>query len=122
MIDNPALAARCAERGIVFTVIPTNSFYLRTLSDDRWALDHPIRKMPAMGLRVHPNTDNPTLHKVTPTQAWMMMVRDFGFALDDARSFMHNGLNAAWIEDQQRTAWRDEWTREFDALRARYDG
>jgi adenosine deaminase len=122
VIDDPALAARCAERGIVFTVVPTNSFYLRTLPDDRWAIDHPIRKMPAMGLRIHPNTDNPTLHKVTPTQAWMMMVRDFGFGLDDVRSFMHNGLDAAWIDDGQRSAWRDAWTREFDSLRARFEG
>jgi adenosine deaminase len=121
VIDNPALVASCAERGIVFTVVPTNSYYLRTLPDDRWALDHPIRKMPAMGLRVHPNTDNPTLHKVTPTGAWMMMVRDFGFGLDDVRSFMHNGLDAAWIDGRQRSAWRNEWTREFDALRAQFE-
>jgi adenosine deaminase len=39
--------------------------------------------------------------------------------LDDIRHFMHNGLDAAWIDEGQRTAWRMEWTREFDALRAR---
>ena len=121
VIDNHALTRRCAESGIVFTVVPTNSYYMRTLADERWALDHPIRKMPALGLRVHPNTDNPTLHKVTPTRAWLMMVEDFGFRLDDIRNFMHNGLDAAWIDDGQRTAWRREWTREFDALRAKLD-
>jgi adenine deaminase len=119
VIDDRELTRRCAESGIVFTVVPTNSYYLRTLADERWALDHPIRKMPALGLRVHPNTDNPTLHKVTPTRAWLMMVQDFGFSLDDIRHFMHNGLDAAWIDEGQRTAWRMEWTREFDALRAR---
>jgi adenosine deaminase len=116
VVDNPALARRCAERGIVFTVVPTNSFYLRTLPDERWALDHPIRRMPALGLRVHPNTDNPTLHKVTPTRAWLMMVQDFAFGLDDVRRFMENGLDAAWIDDAQRSKWRQDWTREFDQL------
>jgi adenosine deaminase len=48
-----------------------------------------------------------------------MMVEDFGFDLDDVRSFMHNGLDAAWIDDGQRSAWRREWTLEFDALRAK---
>jgi len=122
VIDNPALARRCAESGIVFTVVPTNSYYLRVLHDDRWALDHPIRKMPTLGLRIHPNTDNPTLHKVTPTKAWLMMVEDFGFDLDTLRSFMQNGLDAAWIGEDERAHWRKQWTSEFDALRAGLDG
>lgn len=121
VIEDVALARRCAESGIVFTVVPTNSFYLRTLPDERWALDHPIRKMPGLGLRVHPNTDNPTLHKVTPTRAWQMMVEDFGFDLHDLRGFMLNGLDAAWIDESQRATWRREWTIEFDALRGKHD-
>ena len=121
VVDSPELARRCAERGIVFTVVPTNSFYLRTLPDERWALDHPIRKMSALGLRVHPNTDNPTLHKVTPTRAWTMMVEDFAFGLDDVRDFMQNGLDAAWIDEGQRATWRKEWMQEFDALRVLLD-
>jgi adenosine deaminase len=118
VVDNPAFAAHCAERGIVFTVVPTNSYYLRTLAPDRWALDHPIRRMPGLGLRIHPNTDDPTLHHVTPTGAWHMMVRDFGFGLDDLRGFMLNGLDAAWIDATQRRAWRTGWAARFDELRA----
>ncbi|MBT2323472.1 adenosine deaminase [Variovorax paradoxus] len=120
VVDRPAFARECAERGIVFTVVPTNSYYLRTLPPERWALDHPIRRMPGLGLRIHPNTDDPTLHKVTPTQAWAMMVRDFGFGLDELRGFMHNGLDGAWIDDSTRRRWRGEWSAEFDALRAQH--
>jgi adenosine deaminase len=119
VVDRPEFARECAERGVLFTVVPTNSYYLRTLPPERWALDHPIRRMPGLGLRIHPNTDDPTLHKVTPTQAWLMMVRDFGFGLDDLRGFMHNGLDGAWIDDTQRRAWRAQWSDAFDTLRAR---
>ncbi|CAN7553654.1 adenosine deaminase [Variovorax sp. LjRoot130] len=118
VVDQPEFARECAERGVLFTVVPTNSYYLRTLPPERWALDHPIRRMPGLGLRIHPNTDDPTLHKVTPTQAWAMMVRDFGFGLDDLRGFMHNGLDGAWIDDTTRREWRVQWSAEFDALRA----
>jgi adenosine deaminase len=118
VVDEPAFAAECARRGVIFTVVPTNSYYLRTLPPERWALDHPIRRMPGLGLRIHPNTDDPTLHQVTPTQAWAMMVRDFGFGIDDLRGFMLNGLDGAWIADTQRRRWRAEWCAEFDALRA----
>jgi len=115
VIDNPAFAHECAERGIVFTVVPTNSYYLRTLPPERWALDHPIRQMPALGLRIHPNTDDPTLHRVTPTQAWQKMIDDFGFSVVDLRGFMLNGLDAAWVDDSTRRTWREGFTREFDA-------
>ncbi|WP_201451452.1 adenosine deaminase family protein [Hydrogenophaga sp. BPS33] len=117
VVDNPAFAQECAERGVLFTVVPTNSYYLRTLPPERWALDHPIRRMPGQGLRIHPNTDDPTLHHVTPTGAWHMMVRDFGYGLDDLRSFMHNGLDGAWIDDTQRRRWHAEWSTAFNVLR-----
>ena len=122
VVDNPALVRRCVESGIVFTVVPTNSYYLRTLSPERWALDHPIRQMASLGLRMHPNTDDPTLHHVTPTRAWAMMVRDFGFDLDDLRRCMLDGLDAAWFDESTRRRWRAEWAVEFDALRARLGG
>lgn len=105
-------------RGIVFTVVPTNSYYLRTLPRESWAADHPIRRMPGLGLRIHPNTDDPTLHQVTPTQAWQKMVDDFGFDLADLRSFTLNGLDAAWIDDGTRAAWKREHLAAFDHLAA----
>ena len=106
-----ALIETCAERGIVFTVVPTNSYYLRTLAPARWALDHPIRRMPGLGLAIHPNTDDPTLHGVTPSSAWRKMHADFGFGAEDLRRFMHNGVRAAWVD----AATRQRWAREFDA-------
>lgn len=120
VVDAPDFAARCADRGIVFTVVPTNSYYLRTLPKERWALDHPIRRMPGLGLRVHPNTDDPTLHHVTPTGAWLMMWRDFGFTVDQLRGFMLNGIDAAWVDDSQKAAWRREFGAAFDALRSEH--
>jgi adenosine deaminase len=117
IVDDPALVRQAIDSGLVFTVVPTNSYYLRTLAPERWALDHPIRRMRELGLRVHPNTDDPTLHHVTPTEAWGKMVRDFGFDLDALRLCMHNGLDSAWIDQTTRAQWRIEWTARFDQLR-----
>ncbi len=117
IVDDEALVRQARDRGLVFTVVPTNSYYLRTLPRERWALDHPIRRMRAAGLRLHPNTDDPTLHHVTPTRAWTMMVRDFGDTVDDLRASLEAGLDAAWIDDTTRRAWRAEWLAGFDALR-----
>jgi adenosine deaminase len=122
VIDNSDLVQKAKARGIVFTVVPTNSYYLRTLPPERWALDHPIRAMLAAGLKLHPNTDDPTLHHVTPTGAWQMMVNHFGAAWDDLERFMHNGLDAAWIDESSRRTWRQAWQKEFDVLKPSYEG
>ena len=116
VVDNPELAQLALARGLVFTVVPTNSYYLRTLAPERWAFDHPIRRMMALGLKLHPNTDDPTLHHVNPTEAWQMMVQHFGAGMKDVQGFMHNGLDAAWIDDRTRHRWRTEWQAEFTNL------
>jgi adenosine deaminase len=114
IIDNPDLARRYAERGIVFTVVPTNSYYLRTLDPERWAIDHPIRAMSALGLKLHPNTDDPTLHNVSPAGAWELMYSHLGYGLDDLRVMMLNGLDGCWADEDQRAQWRSAWPTEFD--------
>jgi adenine deaminase len=120
VVDNPDFARRCADSGIVFTVVPQNTYYLKTLKRDRWALDHPIRRMPGLGIRVHPNTDDPTVHKATPSGVWQRMTTAFGFGIQDLRAFMLNGLDGAWIDDPTRRVWRELWTAEFDAAQRRY--
>lgn len=118
IVDNPDLARSYAQRGLLFTIVPTNSYYLRTLAPDRWALDHPIRRMAQLGLKMHPNTDDPTLHHVSPAGAWELMYTHLGFDVADLRAMMLNGIDGAWASEVQRAEWRAEWPAEFDAIAA----
>ena len=120
VLDDPALAARCAGRGLVFTVVPTNSYYLRTLPPERWAQDHPIRRMPAAGLLIHPNTDDPPFHRIDPAGCWRMMVEEFGFAPAELRGFMLNGIAGAFLPETEKAGLRTRFAAEFDALLARH--
>ena len=120
ILDNPDLTDHCVKQGIIFTVVPTNSYYLRTLPPEEWAKMHPIRRMGRAGIKIHPNTDDPSFHLTNPTKCWLSMYSDFGYGLDDLREFMINGLNGAWIDEETRLKWKREWTSEFDALREEY--
>jgi adenosine deaminase len=122
IVDHPPLLQWAREQGVVFTVVPTNSYYLRTLPPERWAQDHPIRAMLAAGLKLHPNTDDPALHHVTPTGAWQMMMDHFSATWDDVERFMHNGLDAAWIDHSTRQAWKKSWQTEFNGLKPTNEG
>jgi adenosine deaminase len=116
IVDNPELAARYADRGILFTIVPTNSYYLRTLDPARWAIDHPIRRMAELGLALHPNTDDPTLHHVSPAGAWELMVSHLGFDIADLRRMMLAGIDGCWADADRKAAWRAEWPAAFDRL------
>ncbi len=116
IIDNPALVEEVKKAGLIITVVPTNSYYLRTFSDEEWALKQPIRKMVPMGLNVHPNTDDPTMHHVNATQTWMLMYNFLNFSLADLKSFMLNGIEGAWIDEKTKEKWKAEWSVEFDRL------
>lgn len=116
IVDNPEFARYCIDCDFIFTVVPTNSYYMRTLTPERWALDHPIRKMVEMGIRIHPNTDDPTMHHVNPTEAWLLMYNFLGFSIPQLKSFMINGIDGAWLDNATKTQWKNEWTIEFDTL------
>ena len=116
IMDHAPLVRWALDHGVVFTVVPTNSYYLRTLPQERWAQDHPIRAMLAAGLKLHPNTDDPRLHHVTPTKAWAMMMDNFGAGWLDVERFMHHGLDAAWIDHSTRQSWKKSWQKEFESL------
>ena len=116
IIDNPALVEEVKKAGLIITVVPTNSYYLRTFSDEEWALKPPIRKMVPMRLKVHPNTDDPTMHHVNATQTWMLMYNFLNFSLADLKSFMLNGIEGAWIDEKTKEKWKAEWSVEFDRL------
>ena len=121
IVDNPELARRYADRGLLFTIVPTNSYYLRTLEPERWAAEHPIRRMSELGLKLHPNTDDPTLHNVTPGGAWELMHSHLGYEMPDLRAMMLNGVDGSWAGDEQKSEWRASWPAEFDALVATTD-
>lgn len=116
IIDNPELVQVAKDRDFIFTVVPTNSYYLRTFTDEEWAIKQPIRKMVEMGLRVHPNTDDPTMHHVNATQTWMLMYNFLNFSLDQLKGFMLNGIDGAWIDEETKEKWKKEWSEEFDEL------
>jgi adenine deaminase len=118
VIDNAELVKRCVDKGIVFTVVPTNSYYLRTLAPERWALDHPLRRMLERGLRVHPNTDDPALHHISPAGSWELMFSHFGCTPADLREMLLNGIDGSWVPEDRKRTWRVEWAAEFTTLAA----
>ena len=120
ILENEALLQSCIERDLVVTVVPTNSYYMRTLDRSEWAEKHPIRWMARKGLKIHPNTDDPTFHNITPNLVWKMMYETFGYSIEYLRGFMLNGIQGAWLDDETRASMTEQFTAEFDAAAAKH--
>ncbi len=118
IVDKPDLAQRCRDEGTVFTVVPTNSTYLKVLAGKDFSKVHPLRKMSELGLRIMPNSDDPPLHHTDPANCYTLMIEQFGFSLDELRQQIAVGIDAAWISDDLKRAWTREWLAEFDHHRA----
>ena len=110
--DNPELAERAADQDIPFAVVPTNSYYLRTFTDEEWAVKHPIRRMVELGLKVFPNSDDPTMHHISISESWLLMMNWLGFSLADLRGFLANSIDASWVDDETKIVWRQLWLPE----------
>lgn len=117
--ENAELMARCAAENIPFTVVPSNTFFLKKWPNHaEWQMNHPIRQMAKAGMTIIPATDDWHMHDTNGQKCYQVMVEDFGFDLDGIRQCIENGINAAWQPENIKTQWHKEWLTEFDELRA----
>nr|ABP33174.1 adenyl deaminase [Brettanomyces bruxellensis] len=114
MLHNPKLVEQLVSEKKVITVVPTNSYYLRNFTPEEWTQKHPIRKMIKLGLRIHPNTDDPTLHDSDSTKDWMMMVSCFGATISDLETFSLNGVDGCWAPEEKKEELRAAITQFFE--------
>lgn len=122
VVENPELMQRCVEQGIPFTVVPSNTFFLKKWPiHDEWRKNHPIRTMAKAGMKIIPATDDWHMHATDGVECYRVMVEEFGFDLDGVRQLMLNGIDASWQPEPVKRQWRYLWTKEFDELRSRLD-
>ncbi|WEM45566.1 adenosine deaminase (plasmid) [Photobacterium sp. DA100] len=120
IIDNPALTKEYAEKGIPFTVIPSNTYYFKQWPRYQdWCWHHPIRAMAKAGMNIIPCTDDWHIHNTDSANCYRVMVEDFGFDLESLKQMMLNSIEACWMPDSTKQQWLAEWSDEFDLLRSK---
>ena len=50
-----------------------------------------------------------------------VLAEQMGFGPEDVREFVLNGIDGSWLDDPTKRRWRQEWSREIDALIAQLD-
>lgn len=118
ILDDPEVVARCREEGIVFTVCPTSTARVYGWPD---LLTHPINGMIEAGLKVMLNSDDPTMFHTDIGQEYVEFCGQNGHPVALVRELVLNGVDGAWLPDDERAALRARVVAELDALGAELD-
>lgn len=120
IVDSPEMIADFASRDIVFTVCPsttTITTHWQDLSDD----SHAINLMHSGGLKLMVNSDDPPMLGTDLGNEYVILVEKMGFTLEQIKTLILQGVDAAWIDDETKIVWRRDWSLEIDQLFADYE-
>ena len=118
VIEDERIARRCADEQVVFTCCPMSTAWVYFGPD---LTTHPIRDMVKLGLKIMIDCDDPPMFKTDPTDNYIAMADHMGFGPTDFREFALNGIDGSWLDEDTKRTWRDEWSREIDALISQLD-
>ncbi len=115
VLEDETVMERCRNEGIYFTCCPTSTAVVYAWPDLK---EHPIGKMVSAGLRCTLNSDDPTMFHTDVGKEYV----DFCTALDygaiTVRELCLNGVEAAWLDDDEKRAMRSSFRSELDRLGA----
>jgi adenosine deaminase len=100
-IEDPALVAELAERGIVLEVCPTSNVVLGAYADYG---AHPFRALRDAGVRVTLGSDDPPYWQATIGGEYAVARREWGLTDAELRAITRTALEAAFVDEATRTS------------------
>ena len=113
VVDDPGLAARARERGVVFEVCVTSNLQSGVIEH---LADHPLRQMIALGLPATLNTDDPAVSDITLSSEYSAVVDELGFSLADVKQFILNAAQGALLPPTARAELVADFTKSLAPL------
>jgi len=115
ILEDDAVVARCRDRGVFFTCCPTSTARVYGWPD---LTTHPIRDMVAKGLQITLNSDDPTMFHTDIGKEYVDLCTALDYGPDRVREFCLNGVQAAWLDDDEKRSMRADFEREILELQA----
>jgi adenosine deaminase len=113
ILEDEAVVARCRDEGLYFTCCPTSTARVYGWPD---LTTHPIRDMVARDLRITLNSDDPTMFHTDIGKEFVDLCTALGYGPERVRQFCLNGVEAAWLSDEERREMRQSFEEELHAL------
>jgi adenosine deaminase len=111
--EDAAVLELLKERRIPLEMCPTSN--LQTKAVDSWST-YPLRRYYDEGMVVTVNTDNPTVSGTTITSELRLLQELFGFTRNELAAVALAGIDAAFLEPDDKRGLRSEAERRLAAL------
>jgi adenosine deaminase len=112
-LDDPSLVERLVREGVPLTVCPLSNIKLRVFDVMG---SHNLRRLLDAGLVATVNSDDPAYFGGYVNANYLAAFEALPLELRHARQLAHNSFAAAFLEDEQKRAYRAEVDAFFDKL------
>jgi adenosine deaminase len=102
-IEDPALVAELAERGIVLECCPTSNVVLGVYPDYEL---HPLPRLLAAGVQVTLGSDDPPYFGATIAGEYAVCAERMGLGENDLRAITRTAIEAAFCDEQLKAELR----------------
>lgn len=113
-VEDPALMAELADRGIPLEVCPSSNICLGVVPE---LAHHPFDRLARAGCRVTVNSDDPAFFDTTLTGEYLRLARTFGYGPEELAGLALAGLGAAFLTADERAPLEARFHDEIERLR-----
>ena len=118
ILADDSVVARARDEGIYFTCCPTSTARVYGWPD---LTKHPIKDMVSAGLLVTLNSDDPPMFHTDIGKEYVDLCTALDYGPEQVRTFCLNGVDAAWLDDDDRRSLRQNFESEIDTLTGQLD-
>ncbi|WP_235427156.1 adenosine deaminase [Cohnella kolymensis] len=111
--ENVRVMEMIREQRIPLELCPTSNIQTRSVTG--WDC-YPIREYFEQGILFTVNTDNPGVSGTNITQEYKVLADKFGFSLAEITALILNGVEASFLDGEEKAALRREFDESFNRL------
>ncbi|HYN36795.1 MAG TPA: adenosine deaminase, partial [Actinomycetota bacterium] len=116
ILQDPELTARVAAQRIPLSVCPNSNVLIANKVPS--LAEHPFRRMREAGLLATLNTDDPAMTDLDLGKEYRSVAEALEMSFDDMAAVALDGVEATWLDDDEKGRLRLDFEREIDVLRA----
>jgi len=82
--------------------------------------EHPVRNYFNEGLMVTINSDDPAMFDTSITKEYLVLIKKFGFSLEEIRKINFNSIEASFMTDEEKDTMKGTFNKEWERLTYKY--
>ena len=115
LLRDPELTARVAAERVPLDVCPNSNVLIANKVGS--LVEHPFRRMREAGLLVTLNTDDPAMTDLDLGKEYRSVAEALELSFEDMIAVALDGVEACWLDDDEKRRLRQRFEREIDELR-----